>query len=268
MTRRRPGVARIRRLFRSLYPWHRYIGLSAAPLVVVLAVSGILLNHAGGLALKHRHARAAWLLDWYGMHAPKPDAGWSLPGGDAPAGLLDGRLFIGETLTGIELPDLRGALRMPAFIVAASSSSLVLLSPQGEPLDRIDGLAGLPDGQVRRIGLSGGRLAADIGVGHYLADENLLNWRPLPVDSRVAWSETRALGHPLVDRLRQGYREHMLDWERVLLDLHSGRILGPGGVWLMDAAAIMLLLLAMSGVAVWLRQKAKRRARRRAATRH
>lgn len=267
MTRHRPGAARVRRLFRSLYLWHRYIGLSVALLVVVLAISGILLNHAGGLALKHRYVRDVWLLDWYGIRAPMPETGWSLPGGNTPVGLLGDRLFIGTTLTGTELPDLRGALTMPEFIVAASSDSLLLLSPQGEQLDRVDHLAGLPDGEVRRIGLSGGRLAARIGAAGYLADDDLLNWQPLPGGSRVAWSEARALPDSLVERLRQGYREHMLDWERVLLDLHSGRILGRGGVWLMDAAAVMLLLLAMSGTAVWLRQKAKRRAQRRATAR-
>ncbi len=267
MTRHRPGAARVRRLFRSLYLWHRYIGLSAALLVVVLAISGILLNHAGGLALKQRYVHGGWLLDWYGMHAPTPDAGWSLPGRGEPVGLLGGRLFIGETLTGIELPDLRGALTMPEFIVAASSDSLLLLSPRGEQLDRLDRLAGLPHGEVRRIGMIAGRLAAGIGAGRYVADDDLLNWRPLPTGSRVAWSESRALPDPLAQRLREDYREHLLDWERVLLDLHSGRILGQGGVWLMDAAAIMLLLLAMSGTAVWLRQKAKQRAHRRATAR-
>lgn len=60
---------------------------------------------------------------------------------------------------------------------------------------------------------------------------------------------------PLADqellRFQQLFRGRILPWERVILDLHSGRIFGPWGPWLMDAAAILLLFLAGSGVSIW-----------------
>jgi uncharacterized iron-regulated membrane protein len=40
----------------------------------------------------------------------------------------------------------------------------------------------------------------------------------------------------------------------VLLDLHSGRLLGQAGPYLMDAAAVLLGLLAASGVYSTLRR--------------
>ncbi len=44
-----------------------------------------------------------------------------------------------------------------------------------------------------------------------------------------------------------------LSAERILLDVHSGRILGRYGPWLMDGAAILLLILAATGLIGWFR---------------
>ena len=57
--------------------------------------------------------------------------------------------------------------------------------------------------------------------------------------------------------------QHGLPLERVLLDLHSGRIFGEAGVWLVDAAALLFLLLAGSGLWLWGRRHASGRARER-----
>jgi len=47
------------------------------------------------------------------------------------------------------------------------------------------------------------------------------------------------------------YRGSGLSWERLLLDLHSGRLFGSVGVFIIDLAGIALLLIALSGVWVW-----------------
>jgi hypothetical protein len=48
-----------------------------------------------------------------------------------------------------------------------------------------------------------------------------------------------------------------VSWERFLLDLHAARFLGPLAVWFNDLAAVLILVLAMSGA--WL-GRLKRRA--------
>ena len=51
------------------------------------------------------------------------------------------------------------------------------------------------------------------------------------------------------------YSIPQLSLDRLLLDLHSGRLFGKTGVYLMDAAAIGLLLLSITGLIVWLRRR-------------
>jgi uncharacterized iron-regulated membrane protein len=55
--------------------------------------------------------------------------------------------------------------------------------------------------------------------------------------------------------LQNHYRSEVLPLERLLLDLHSGRFFGSAGPWIMDAAAVLLVLLALSGTWIWLRRK-------------
>jgi uncharacterized iron-regulated membrane protein len=53
-------------------------------------------------------------------------------------------------------------------------------------------------------------------------------------------------------------QESWLTWERLLLDLHSGRVLGPVGVLIVDAIGVVLAMLAMSGLAMWLLHRRRR----------
>ena len=66
----------------------------------------------------------------------------------------------------------------------------------------------------------------------------------------VRWleSETQAT----TPELAQRYGEALISWERWLQDLHSGRFFGPVGIWVMSLAALIFIVLAFTGLLVWL----------------
>ena len=51
------------------------------------------------------------------------------------------------------------------------------------------------------------------------------------------------------------FDDEVLPIERLLLDLHSGRFFGRFGPWVMDAAAVLIVLLGVSGTWIWLRRR-------------
>ncbi len=51
--------------------------------------------------------------------------------------------------------------------------------------------------------------------------------------------------------------QEVVTWDRLLLDLHTGRFFGHLGPYVMDLAAILLLLLAVSGGYNWLKRIGK-----------
>jgi len=76
------------------------------------------------------------------------------------------------------------------------------------------------------------------------------------------WLHPGELQNKIPQDLKQGFRGKGLPLERVILDLHSDRLLGRIGVYLMVGAAILMLLLTFTGLGIWI-SRVKRRARSR-----
>ena len=260
MTRRQPR----RPPLRSLYVWHRWLGLAAAALTLVLALTGIALNHTEALRLDERHVRSPALLALYGIEAPPVSA--ACAAGGRWVLQVGRRLYLGTRALVRRAGPLRGAVPWEGMLVVAAGGELLLVTPEGRLAERMGGEAGVPAG-LRRIGrMADGRIVALGAHGVYVADRELLAWRPAPEGMEATWSRCESDPPPaLAQEVRAAYRATILPWERVLLDLHSGRIAGRLGPWVMDAAALLLVFLASSGPWLWWRQRRKRRAHRRRA---
>jgi uncharacterized iron-regulated membrane protein len=87
-------------------------------------------------------------------------------------------------------------------------------------------------------------------------DQALLRWSRAGGEG-ITWSKSDPLPAALGRRLAEIERRRVLDLERLMLDLHSGRILGRFGPLLMDAAAVVMLILGITGLTLWFRQAAK-----------
>jgi len=245
------------KLLRSLFIWHRYIGLTAALFVVILALTGLALNHTGELKLDARHVQNGALLDWYGVHAPASIT--SYPVGEHVLSAVGGQIYWNTVrVPQVEGP-LLGALKFADLVVAAVEGGLLLFTLDGELIERLEGSAGVPAG-MQAIGLAAaGKLAIRAAHGFYQTDSDFLEWQETDSLDDVTWSSAIETPDALHTALVEAYRGSGLSLERVLLDLHSGRILGNWGVYLMDAAAILFLLLAATGIWLWAKRRASAR---------
>lgn len=250
---------------RSMYVWHRYIGIAAALLVILLAVTGLLLNHTDRLQLDRRHVTNETLLGWYGIEAPHTATAYRA--GALWLVQLDTRLYlVSDKVQQRELAaadgPLQGALAYRDMLVVALGDRLLLLTPQGELIEQLGAAEGVPAAITGLGRTAHNRLALATSRGTFIADPDLLRWQPAgKAPAGIVWSQPAALPEALHDRLAQAYRGKGLPLERVILDLHSGRIIGPGGVYLMDAAAIGMLFLACSGIWLWLMRLIRNRQR-------
>jgi hypothetical protein len=248
------------KLLRSLYIWHRYFGLSAALFVMLLSATGLALNHTESLRMDSTHIQSEWLLDWYGIHAPDDLSSYAAD--SVLFTMVKEQVFRNtELLSGFSAP-LVGAVASRDFTVVASANHLALLSAEGELIESLDHSTGIP-AAIQAIGTtSDGVIAIKTADGYYLTDEDLLAWNET---GRVeaTWSTPTNTPPELARALQANYRGNGLTLERILLDLHSGRILGKTGVILVDAAAILFLLLAISGAWLWSRRRASAREHKR-----
>jgi len=243
--RRRPGISRRGRA--TLLALHRQLGIVAALIVVALTITGLLINHAPALGLDQSMVAQSWILRLYNPNAaPQVHA---FRAGETWAVWANGNVLLaGEQTAEVDAAPVGLADAGPVLVMAFPEQALVAM-PDGRLVEAL-GAAALP-GRVEAIaGRDDGRgVVVRTPEGCFHSDAAVVNWEP--GDCAAAWSTPRPL--PDAQRARLGDRLGGADipWERVLLDLHSGRLFGRVGVWIVDLTGIALLILAGTGAVNW-----------------
>jgi hypothetical protein len=231
---------------------HRWFGLVALLFVLLLSVTGIALNHTSGWKLNERHVRWSWLLDAYGIEAPAPSA--SFAAGDHRATLLGKRLYLDgrELARGIER--LAGAVVTGEFVVVATGDEIFVLTA-GELVERMSP-GDLRPGSIAALGIADSRVIVRSGDAIFRFDEQLVSAEVLAagVPAGVRWSISTPPAPDELAAVEDLYRGRGLTVERVLADLHSGRLFTRFGPLFMDAAAVLLILLGLTGLWMWMQR--------------
>lgn len=246
-----------RRAFRR---WHRYCGMLVAVFLVVLAITGLILNHSAKLGLGSRHVQFAPLLAWYGIDSATEIKSFSL------AGSWLSCIGTSSFLDRAPLPAAGscpvGAVESSGLQVVATEQELLLLTATGELIERLGPTSGLPT-SISAVGIGpGDAVVIDTPAGRQIADSELLQWRPLAAGTAVRWSRQAIAPPELRDELLHAYRGDGPTAERVVLDLHSGRLFGRWGPYVMDATAGLCLVLVISGLVLWRQDRRRDRSRR------
>lgn len=231
--------------------WHRWAGLAVAVFVVLLSVTGIALNHGDALGLNARFVRSAWLLDLYRIAPEQQVTAFESRGHWVSR--IGERIYFNERELGERSRKLLGMVPAQDLFVIGLSERLLLVTKEGETVEILRGAEGVPAG-MRRIGTTkDGRVVIEAAHGLYLPDLDQLRWEELAaVEAR--WPQASAPPPELAARLQEEHRAHTLTLERVMLDLHSGRIVQRLGVWFTDAVALILVSLVLSGLWIWYRR--------------
>jgi uncharacterized iron-regulated membrane protein len=156
---------------------------------------------------------------------------------------------------------LLGTVAVHGMVIIGVEGQLLLFTPDGGLIERLDNSAGVPAGMQALGSNTAGELVVRTANGVYQADSSFLKWHET-ADAAINWTVAVPPPPALRTALKQAYRGTGLTLERLLLDIHSGRILGSRGVYLVDAAALLFLVLALSGVWLWGRHHANAREHR------
>jgi len=237
----------------DLVIWHKWLGAIATIFIIILSITGVLLIHTLDLNLHEKFVDSDWLLSWYDISPKNPPRSYAID--DHIFTQIDEQLYIDN----LELPTsdevLRGVIQVDNEFVIAFDNSLFLLTAEGELIERLSSLQGLPQGLLS-IGLnSDDRIIIKTSQDLYVLDLDLIEWRATEEDN-ISWSASTDLPEELQTELLGKYRGNGLPVERVIVDMHSGRFLGKYGIWIMDLAVIIFLALSISGWWVWFKRRA------------
>lgn len=245
-------MSRLTRAIRFVRHWHARAGVLAALFFLLLALTGLALNHTAALQLDQKRVDAGWLMRWYGVKSEAPAQGY----------LFESGYFVGDgerwVMDGRELPGVAGsalgAVEIAGLRYIATAASLQLYQADGRLIDKLTGAA-LPALPIRRLGKRDGILVLDTAQGVFASADGL-SWESAAA-AEVVWAHPQALPAQAA-RDSAAHFAPSLPLERVLLDVHSGRIFGRFGPFAMDLAALVLMALSLSGFWIYLRSFRKR----------
>lgn len=230
-----------------LWRWHRRTGVVIFVFLLSLTSTGIVLNHAAELHLDSRFVGWSWLTSRYG---DSPDELVAFPAdGHWISRAVNGLVYFDAQEVASCRGQLVGALQVDEGYLAACTEELLLLTPQGQLIESITTSTGLPAPLVG-LGRVDGRVVLQSAERWLQADLEQLDFQqPAPPGALVQQQVAADLPQSIHRAIPAA--EQWLTWERVLLDLHSGRLFGSAGVWLMDLVAVLLACIAFSGVTMW-----------------
>jgi hypothetical protein len=221
------------------------MGLLAAVVLLMLAITGMALNHTQLLRLQNRFIDHETVLDWYGIFAPTPQQTFKTS--THYFSQLEQQFYWNQQLILQTEGLLKGAVETEAFMVIALDHAIVLLSFTGEVIETIE------KNNIEQIGLDQQKQIVIQQLGKKLVSKDgLLSWHLTPV-MPIKWSEPTELPDTMKRMIKRQFRTTILPLERVLLDLHSGRFFGKIGVIIVDISGVLLIILIFSGSSLGLK---------------
>ena len=235
----------------KLHIWHRYAGITAAFFVIILSVTGLALNFNEQLRLDTTPLDNNWLLNHYSIGvfpvtSFKTNSNIVSKASDFI--YIDGQYAIRQT------DKLVGAIIVDDTLVLATSNNLLVFDQENELIDEISKLTGLPE---KPLGISLTQNGEPVlrGVNTYWkGSPSLDSWQPLE-GPHPKWVAPIDTPDTLNKSIQEHARSHEINLERVMLDLHSGRLFGDWGENIMSISALLLVFLSITGIIVWTRKK-------------
>lgn len=240
----------------SLYLWHRYIGLFATIFIILISLTGIALNHTDTLNLNATYLKTPILLDHYNIQVPRNIHHFRTD--QHTVIQADDMVFVDQQPVYSGENKLIGSVPFGDFLIVSLSNKLLLLDEQHQLVETLEKADNVPT-NIRRIGLNSEQQVFLAANGETYHLNSMLN---IQVSNGpqlgIIWSEETALTEPLKAKAQQAYRSHIISLESFILDIHSGRFFGSLGIIFFDVISILLMILAITGVIIWLKQAFKR----------
>ena len=254
------GTRGSRSRLRGLLALHRTLGIVSALFVLVLSVTGLLLQHTSLFRMDVNFLRGDGWLSWYRMQIPEITVSFSSD--FHTASLIGNSLYFDTVAIASDVEALVGLVDLELMTVAATSSRLLLLDSQQGIIEILDSVHGVP-GSIEALG-SGpdSSLMIRTPVEIIRADLDRLVFDSVAgvddaLQPAVSWSNLTQLPVSATIAIKEDFGDSLISWERLFLDIHSGRFLGGWGVILVDIMAVIFMIMAVSGVWIWSKRRSR-----------
>lgn len=227
-----------------LHRTHRYLGISCAFFALLLAITGLILLRSDSWNLAQTKPPASLIRSLYDLPIPKltsykiAEDWWSFS---------ETMLWKNNTLAIEHCSEPIQIFKLEFGTCVINADELILLDPNAKLIDRIDSKNGLPLKTPLIAAMFKDNSLLLKNDHESMESSDFLNWTS--TERSISFKPLNSTATPptlLNDLLKQNSPDS-ISWERVMLDLHSGRLLGKFGPWMMELSAWGLILLTLSG---------------------
>lgn len=242
--------------------WHGLLGVLVAVPLLFVTVTGLLLNHSEDIGLAKPHVRSEWVMRQYGFELDGDISAFSIVGGGFVSQVDDALIYKAAVKT---LSDevLMGGVRVQNGLCLGTSAEIHYFDGRGELVETLAG-ASLPSGKIVALGRGDEgrlvlRLKNDGGKESIVRfDSDLIEAKEETV-AGAQWSEPKTLSDVERNQVNSALIGEGMPLDRVVLDLHSGRLFGSFGKWFMSLFSVLLIGVSISGLVIFFRNRTKRR---------
>lgn len=225
---------------------HRRVGVFIALVMAFMVVTGIFINHSHSLGWDVKPVYSKWIAKLYNIPIQKVDLGFSVQNHWVTQ--VSDYIYIGPKRIEKCNGKLVGARPYFEGVLILCSSRLVHLDYLGET---IEVLPAPPEGS---IGFVSGTRSLVLAFPNFnnVFDEKRGEWLEAEFSDGFELVSAQKLPQNLKRLLTSKATVPDLSWEKVILDIHSGRLFGNAGIYTVDFFALLMLILVFSGLFNWL----------------
>ncbi|PCI33831.1 MAG: hypothetical protein COB54_02195 [Alphaproteobacteria bacterium] len=230
---------------KTLRRWHRWVGFTSLFFVLILSITGLILNRTEKLGLTQIRVQNEVVSTLYGLSPTTPPIHFKIKG--HWMSWLEGRLYLDGALLAQNTDRLVGGALLDDLTIVGTENSLSLYMSDGALVETLD--SGSLPGQITALGQSDtGDVWIDTPNGRFKATDDFMAWAPLPAAPSPSSDQTEPAPDKISEKILLDFQGQGITLSRLILDLHSGHIMGSFGPYLMDLAAISLIFLGLTGL--------------------
>jgi len=231
--------------------WHRNLGMFILIVVSLLAITGIALNHSDDLHLNKKFVKWNWVFNLYGLKTPKNILTFSLDGNWVYK--VGSTLYLNDFEIQHTGGQLVAATKLSNLYIIVLQNDILLINYDGELIDQLsDTTDYLQD--IQAAGINQSKLVIKTANQIIESDDEFLEWE-LSKSQNIIWLSSQNAPAYVLAQIDRNFRGSGLSYERIILDLHGGRVFGKAAVYFWDLCAIGLLMMCLSGAWMWIKPK-------------
>ncbi len=224
---------------KTIRRWHRWVGYTSLFFVMILSITGLTLNRSERLGLNQIMVQGDFVSSLYGLSPNSPPIHYQT--NDHWISWLEGRVYLDGKFFALNSSRPTGATIVGDILIIGTKDGLSLYMKDGSLVETVPGEITAIDQPSPEY------ILIKTPNGIYKPDADFISWQETSEIFNPSPNLAIKAPQHIAEKINKDYQGEGVTLSRLILDLHSGNIMGSYGSYIMDLAALSLIFLGATG---------------------